>query len=237
MLNAGEDCDMFSVKVVYNGFFCGLRNYLSYSDASVAHVDRLTTDSWSIRSIDEILSSVGCNRDGRLHVYWCLPEKDLRTGLVLVEKDAEIREMAKASRKEKTLVLYIDHTNFLGQLREDVIITRPPMPRVISPTKIARAAASADPEASSSSSIGQLLEKDCAATYVSESDSDTEYELYDSDFDVEDGDDDLFSDNIDKSLNDHNEKDVCVQHEDEDALEDDDLNLGEQKMVRLKKKW
>jgi hypothetical protein len=59
------------------------------------------------------------------------------------------------------------------------------MPRLISPTKIARAAASADPEASSSSSIGQLLEKDCAATYVSESDSDTEYELYDSDFDVE----------------------------------------------------
>jgi hypothetical protein len=69
------------------------------------------------------------------------------------------------------------------------------------------------------------------------SDSDEEdYEIFDSDYDAEDGDDDLFADNVDKSVNDHNEKEICVDLEDDDALDDDELNLGEDKSKHLKNK-
>ncbi|KAM0844801.1 hypothetical protein ACQ4PT_056816 [Festuca glaucescens] len=52
------------------------------------------------------------------------------------------------------------------------------------------------------------------------------------------GDDDLFADNVDKSVNDYNEKELCQENEDEDVLEDDDLNFeGENRqhlMVNIK---
>ena len=44
----------------------------------------------------------------------------------------------------------------------------------------------------------------------------------------------MFADNIDKSVNDHNEKEVLAEQEDEDALEDDDLAIGEQQRQHLK---
>jgi hypothetical protein len=37
-------------------------------------------------------------------------------------------------------------------------------------------------------------------------------------------------------VNDHNEKEICVDLEDDDALDDDDLNLGEDKSKHLKNK-
>ena len=71
----------------------------------------------------------------------------------------------------------------------------------------------------------------------SDSDSDSEFKLYDSDFDAEDGDDDLFAENVDKSVNDNNEKEVCEEHEDVDALEDTDLNLAKADRERLKNQF
>jgi hypothetical protein len=42
-------------------------------------------------------------------------------------------------RYQKTLVLLVDHTNFLKSLRDDVISNGcPPLPAVISPTKMPR---------------------------------------------------------------------------------------------------
>jgi hypothetical protein len=54
-----------------------------------------------------------------------------------------------------------------------------------------------------------------------------DFEIYDSDFDVEDGDDDLFIGNIEKYPSGTNEMELCQEHEDEDTLDDDELNLGE----------
>jgi hypothetical protein len=70
---------------------------------------------------------------------------------------------------------------------------------------------------------------------ASDSDED-DYEIFDSDYDAEDGDDDLFADNVDKSVNNHNEKEICVDLEDDDAIDDDELNLGEDKTKHLKNK-
>ncbi|KAM0881790.1 hypothetical protein ACQ4PT_032739 [Festuca glaucescens] len=77
------------------------------------------------------------------------------------------------------------------------------------PIRIPRATTPAEPAASSSSSVVQALQKE--VSYARDSDTDSEFEMYDSDFDVEDGDDDLFSDNVDRTVGDHNEREVCVR--------------------------
>jgi hypothetical protein len=160
----------------------------------------------------------------------------------------------------KTLVLFIDHTNFLRRLRDDVLMNPGPLPGAGQPGAAQPEAAqpgagqpeaahpgagqpevgqpgaappeadqpeaadpeTAQPEASSSSSIVEIAAEDVDDEY----DTDSTFEFFDSDFDAEDGDDDLFSDNVDKSVNDHNEKEIAVDKECEDALEDEELNLG-----------
>lgn len=61
--------------------------------------------------------------------------------------------MTKAIKSDRTLILYVDHTNFLQQLRKDVIIRDINVPPVISHSKIPPAAACAQAEASSSSTV------------------------------------------------------------------------------------
>jgi hypothetical protein len=77
----------------------------------------------------------------------------------------------------------------------------PPLALVIIPKKSKRAIFS-EHEASSSSCIFQLVERDC----IPSSDNDIDYEFYDGDSNVEGGDDDLFSDNVDKSIHDRMRK-------------------------------
>jgi hypothetical protein len=64
-------------------------------------------------------------------------------------------------------------------------------------------------------------------------DSGTDEDFYESDYDVPDGDDDLFVQNVDESVNDHNEQKEYI--DDEDPVEDDDdLNLSKKELERLK---
>jgi hypothetical protein len=104
VLYPSEESNLFTLEVVHNGFFCGLRDNLEYVVSSVDHFDYLTGDTWSMDWMNEILTSLGLARDGKLHLYWCLPNKDIREGLVPLDCDAVIRRMARASLKEKTLV-------------------------------------------------------------------------------------------------------------------------------------
>jgi hypothetical protein len=101
--------------------------------------------------LDEILFMLGCQRDRKLHVYWCLPGKVINDGLVPVESNADCASMATASKIEKTLLLFIDHTDFLRQLRDDVIIKgETTFSTVITPMNIPETGTSRDCDASSS---------------------------------------------------------------------------------------
>ncbi|KAM0863033.1 hypothetical protein ACQ4PT_044865 [Festuca glaucescens] len=63
---------------------------------------------------------------------------------------------------------------------------------------------------------------------------DSDWELYDSDYDTESGDDDLFLDNVDRDVNDNNERLLIADNEDEDALDDRDLHEGERDLLLYK---
>ena len=59
----------------------------------------------------------------------------------------------------------------------------------------------------------------------------------DSDFHVEDGDDDLFLANTDKDVNDNNEQTEIVEVEDDAGLDHDDLNLTKEQYDQLSYKF
>jgi hypothetical protein len=133
-----QECSMFTVEVLHNGFFCGLRHNLGYMCASTAHFNNCTVDIWSIFWVNKILRILGCERDGKVHVYWLQLGMDIKEGLVPVDSQSVIRQMINASWSEKTLHMFIDHNNFLNTLRSDVIL-RPTNARAPNPVGTAHA--------------------------------------------------------------------------------------------------
>jgi hypothetical protein len=130
VLFPGEETNMFTVGLVHNGFSCGLREELEYVDATYYSFDYCSSDTWSMFWVDEILRMMGLSSDGRLRVYWLLREKDLEDELVPLESQAVMRQMINDSKSTKTVHVYVYHTNFLNNLRSDVIIAPPaPPPR------------------------------------------------------------------------------------------------------------
>jgi hypothetical protein len=141
----------------------------------------------------------------------------------------------------------VDHTNFLGTIRAEIVrqnvaraaITRP-APTVASPTpSVARPASSgARPALSEASLVAvETIEQETVADLDDDSDSGSDFEIYDSDYDAEEGDDDLFIDNVDSSVNDNNERVVFVQTENKDALDDRDLHLVDDERQQLQLKF
>jgi hypothetical protein len=100
----------------------------------------------------------------------------------------------------------------------------------------ARPAPSVASEATSIVAV-ENVEQETLAGLDGDSDSGSDFDIYDSDYDAEDGDDDLFIDNVDNSVNDNNERVVFVEIEDEDALDDRDLNLVDDQRQQLQLKF
>lgn len=133
----GADGHLFSVELEHNGFFCGKGAPLTYIQPTIAYIDYCNTETWSLLWIEDILQQLGYKKDGKLHVYWgwSPPGKEICEGLVCIERDANIVEMIKAAENHKTLVLLVDHTNFLKKLREEAITNGCP-PLSSSPRKL-----------------------------------------------------------------------------------------------------
>jgi hypothetical protein len=124
----GGVTELFTLEVVYNGFFYGTvgsKGRLLYECCSVDHFDNCSRETWSLSTLNEILMQLDCHRNGKMQVYWLLPGKSIMDGLVCIETQAHIREMVIAAITEKTLVIYIDHSGFLNGLREDVLVRKP----------------------------------------------------------------------------------------------------------------
>jgi hypothetical protein len=188
-LNYADDPDWFTVSFLHNGFFCGLRDNLEYADSSLDLWDFCNVDTFSLLWIEEFIKAGGNDMDERTNIYWNPPGMELSDGVCLIENDAHILAMMRAVKEESKLYLLVDHTNFLKRIREDCIIQIPNQYLNI---------AGEDKENCSSSAIVDAEE-------LEGSESGTNSEFYDNDYDAEDGDDDLFLDNIDKDVNENNE--------------------------------
>jgi hypothetical protein len=66
VLFPGQDTNMFTVVLVHNGFFTGLRGTVKYIDATAYSFDNCSSDTWSLFWVDEILRMVGLSREGKL---------------------------------------------------------------------------------------------------------------------------------------------------------------------------
>src|SRR5438128_1612428 len=135
----GDDGTLFSVHLEHNGFFCGLGENLSYVNASIANYDYCSVQTWSLQCLEDMLRHLGYEPDGKMHVYWCKPGSAISDGLVCIESQADIQAMCTVVREQKTLVLLVDHVNFLRNPLDDVILNGgPPLPPVISSKGVSR---------------------------------------------------------------------------------------------------
>jgi hypothetical protein len=180
--------------------------------------------------------------DGRLHVYWLKPGMDLMDGLQCIETDKDIVDMIEAAKVEKTLSIMVDHTNFLKTIRYDVLVNggRKNTKPIEVPAGEGISSSLLIPPSVPPSTVhaeGTRGGVDSAEDVDNDSDSDTDCSFADSDFDVEDGDDDLFADNVDREVDDHNEPDSVFELEDDDALQDTTLNLRLEEEQHLKNKF
>ncbi|KAM0902311.1 hypothetical protein ACQ4PT_019358 [Festuca glaucescens] len=250
----------FSLEVCHNGFFCGLGERLQYVDDTVSVFDYVSADTWSNLVLDEILEMLGCLRDQKVHVYWLSPGKTLKDGLLPIVTDADMTEMRNATTVDNTLVIFVEHTNFLRTIRAEIVrnnvaradssVARP-APSVARPassgarpassvaratSSVARPAPSVASEAASIVAV-ENVQQDTLLELDDDTDSGSDFDIYDSDYDTEDGDDDLFIDNVDNSVNDNNERAVFVEIEDKDALDDRDLNLVDDERQQLQLKF
>ncbi|KAM0850632.1 hypothetical protein ACQ4PT_052969 [Festuca glaucescens] len=117
--------NLFSVEVSHQGSFFGFGANLEYLNDSISVFDNLLIDEWSNAKVDEILSYLECRRDEKVHVYWMYPGKSLYEGLMPLVTEAHCIEMRRATALDKSLAIFVDHSNWVRIIRSDIILTRP----------------------------------------------------------------------------------------------------------------
>jgi hypothetical protein len=132
----------------------------------------------------------------------------------------------------KVLHIFVDHTDFLNNLRSDKIIPQEPVVAVAGQEE-------AEEEAEEHEEKGHQGEEGEHGDEGEEGEhgEDTDSEFYDSDYDAEDGDDDIFEANVDKDVEDNNEKLEIVEQEDDDGLDNEEIQLSREQQLELKYKF
>ncbi|XP_048538488.1 uncharacterized protein LOC125517333 [Triticum urartu] len=264
----GDFDGLFTVKIHHNGFFCGSESNKTYKDYEVDWFDMCESDTWSMLWIKDFFSQLGYDMAAsKIDVYWCQPGKTIANGLKLLTCDADMVLMITATVEHKNLVLVVDHGETPQSTDDDISITGvTELSKVITPIKpngkenVSWSEKGNSPRKEvprkskrrmsygegSSSGFEVEVEEECEGDSESnEEEGDVEEELtdkdfYESDYDVKDGDDDLFEENVDKDVDDHREKNEFAHYEaelPEDALEDSHLNMSTAEKEKLKHKF
>lgn len=230
----------------HNGFFCGLKDNLSYVTGTLDFFDNCCTDTFSLHWIHDFINQGGNEVTARTSVYWLLPGHEMRDGLCLIENDSHILAMMAAVKEEKLLYILVDQSNFIKGLRDDVIIPIPSkyttdMENSEMEREEEHEEADADEVVIQSSTTRAMCVRretnldDNEEEEQTGSDSDSDF--YDSDFDAEDGDDDLFLEYVSHDVNDNNEHTDIREEEDDAGLEHEDLNLSKEDHEQLRYKF
>ena len=250
----GDFDGLFIVEVHHKGFFCEAGSNRTYMDYQVDWFDSSDSDTWSILWIGDFLKQLGYDKDSGQHeVFWCQPGRTLSEGMKEMKCDADSLAMIAASTVHKNMLLLIDHGETPSNLlRDDVPVDGlPELPKVVTPTKDGKGkeqASSAEERSDSTKRRARRLftkatYSGCASEETEEEDengaagSDTDEEFYESDYDIMDGDDDLFEEHVDKEVDDHREKVYTCDYETElaeDALDDPTIMLSKEERDKLK---
>ena len=161
------------MEIHHGGFFCGAGKNRVYLDGKVDWFDHIKVKYWSFYGIDEIILMLDYGLEN-VNVHWLLPEMELGTGLRIVDSDRETNIMKQVAYKIKNFVLYFDqYTSLDDNAWEDIVFSD----RKVAPQK--------DVDVGS-----EGIDKDGS----------TDGEFVDSDYEVDDDDDDLFYDNVDDGV-------------------------------------
>ena len=213
----------FSVEVHHGGFFVGHGYLRSYVSGKVSWFDHVETDTWSPLWLDQFVEDLGYLRTGNLKIYWLLPGKEIADGLRIIVSDSDTNVMAAVVDRFKNLVVYFDHNDSISGFEWDDIIANPVanLPKVISPTKVKHVPKQdgeklpsfytemrfstreehINTEQGSSTSGREEQVEDIIESDGGTDDNDSEdEEFHDSDYELDDGDDDLFVNNVDDNV-------------------------------------
>jgi hypothetical protein len=209
--------------VDHNGFFGGLRGELVYFDGSVHYFDNCNSDTFSRLWIDDFLRQLGHDITARTHVYWSPPGMEINDGLICIRNDSDFLSMTTALQGVapgyKVLNIFVDHTDFVNNLRSDKIIPQDAVVAaridagidammnragVVAVQAVPEQEGQQEEEGEERGEEGQEAEEGENAeegeehgeegheAEEGEHGEETDSEFYDSDYDAEDGDDDIF---------------------------------------------
>jgi hypothetical protein len=192
-MSVGDSHEEFTVELHHGGFFVGHGQSRSYVDGKINWFDNCEADTWSTLCLNDFNEQLGYSKTPLLKYYWLLPGKNLSNGLRIIIDDSDTIAMRSVVDRIKTLVVYLDPLDSFAIVNWDDIIDNPvsQLPKVMSPVKVVH--------------VDKKQEEKLPDFYADVEQIGTDSEdsdFLDSDYEVEDGDDNLFVDHVDEGVED-----------------------------------
>ncbi|KAE8799076.1 Synaptic vesicle 2-related protein [Hordeum vulgare] len=111
----------FTLEIEHGGIFLGAVSELEYYNSSVEVLDHLDPATFSYEVLEQHLNWLGYPKNQHI-IYWCLPDKKIFDGLVRITDDEDLQQVTRASVNHKVLVIMVDHSDFISNFREDLIL-------------------------------------------------------------------------------------------------------------------
>ena len=249
----GDHSDSFSVQLFQGGFFISNGTNHDCVDAKTVWYDFCEMDKWSPLVVENIVVDLWYEMVGRVKVYWLCPGKTVNEdGLVPIKKDADTNCMVSMVQfGHRFLDMYLDHDdNLNGYNRDDIIAYHADQtPPVVNPSELSYVPPQKgeklqllDTNMQSSSRVTNHGDNE---SDIDSEDSDFVPQLMDGDYDLDDGDDDLYDDYVDdldnlkgkqvaEPLEDSEEDEIQLPDSDEEEMRFNFKKFREEDMHNLK---